>query len=181
LYSRRSGASIAGAVVTSVVWQCCGFLVGQLSHINIVQTAAMLPWVLWGIEAYAAGGSRRRGALLALLIALQAFVGHQQTFAYSLMLATAYALVMAFANVQSRKRYLWSLSYIFAGVLLAAVQIVPTFELLRNSPRSAASYEFFTSFSMPRRFLSAFFTPYIMGGGDGRLFRAPYFGEPFYA
>ena len=97
------------------------------------------------------------------------------------MLATAYAVVMALANGQSRKRYFCSLAYASAGVLLAAVQIVPTFELLRNSPRAEASYEFFTSFSMPRRFLAAFFTPYIMGGGDGRLFRAPYFGEPFYA
>jgi hypothetical protein len=194
LYSRRSGAAIAGAVVTSIVWQCCGFLVGQLSHINIVQTAAMLPWVLWGVEAYAASGSRSRGALLALLVALQAFVGHQQTFAYSLMLVAAYSLVLAVANIagspreqpacgamQSRKRYLSSLAYISAGLLLAAVQIVPTFELLRNSTRAEATYEFFTSFSMPRRFLSAFFAPYIMGGGDGRLFRAPYFGEPFYA
>ncbi len=194
LYSRRSGASIAGAVVTSIVWQCCGFLVGQLSHINIVQTAAMLPWVLWGVEAYAGSCSRARGALLALLVALQAFVGHQQTFVYSLMLVTAYAVVITLANIQpwspsgqrawgggARKRYLWSLAYVSAGTLLAAVQIVPTFELLRNSQRSEATYEFFTSFSMPRRFLSAFFAPYIMGGGDGRLFRAPYFGEPFYA
>ena len=181
LYSRRSGASIAGALVTSIVWQCCGFLVGQLSHINIVQTAALLPWVLWGIEGYAGSGSRARGALLAILVALQAFVGHQQTFAYSLMLVTAYAVVMAIAVIQSRKYYLWSLAYAAAGLLLAAVQIVPTFELLRNSERSTATYEFFTSFSMPRRFLAAFFAPYIMGGGDGRLFRAPYFGEPFYA
>ncbi|MDQ3665530.1 MAG: YfhO family protein [Acidobacteriota bacterium] len=206
LYSRRTGASIAGAVVTSIVWQCCGFLVGQLSHINIVQTAAMLPWVLWAIEGYARSGSRARGALLALLVALQAFVGHQQTFAYSLMLVTAYAIVMALTNVavspgaHHPKRavrletpgqpargavhpcghYLWSLAYTAAGVLLAAVQILPTFELLRNSERSEATYAFLTSFSMPRRFLSAFFAPYIMGGGDGRLFRAPYLGEPFY-
>jgi hypothetical protein len=180
LYSRRSGASIAGAIVTSIVWQGCGFLVGQLSHINIVQTAAMMPWVLWGVEGYALSGSRARGAVLALLIALQAFAGHHQTLAYSLILASAYAVVMALANIQYRRRYLWSLAYTSAGVLLAAVQIVPTFELLRKSTRAAATYEFFTSFSMPRRFLSAFFAPYIMGGGDGRLFRAPYFGEPFY-
>jgi len=206
LYSRRTGATIAGAVVTSIVWQCGGFLVGQLSHINIVQTAAMLPWVLWAVEGYARSGSRPRGAMLALIVALQAMVGHQQTFAYSLMLVTAYAVVMALANIagsprahpkratrlgtpgqpawgamQSWKRYLWSLAYAAAGVLLAAVQIVPTFELLRNSQRAEATYEFFTSFSMPRRFLSAYFAPYIMGGGDGRLFRAPYFGEPFYS
>jgi hypothetical protein len=66
-------------------------------------------------------------------------------------------------------------------MLLAAVQILPTFELLRNSLRAEATYEFFTSFSLPRRFALTFFAPYVMGGGDGRLFRAPYVGPPFYA
>jgi hypothetical protein len=64
--------------------------------------------------------------------------------------------------------------------LLAAVQILPTYELLRRSERSAATYEFFTSFSMPKRFILTFVAPYLMGGGDGRLFRAPYTGPPFY-
>ena len=42
-YARRAGSSVAGAAVTSLVWQWSGFLVGQLSHVNIVQTAALLP------------------------------------------------------------------------------------------------------------------------------------------
>ncbi|HVS21342.1 MAG TPA: YfhO family protein [Pyrinomonadaceae bacterium] len=181
LYARRTGASIAGAMTTSLIWQWSGFLVGQISHINIVQTAAMLPWVLWAVEGYAGRGNRARGALLAALVAIQAFAGHQQSFAYALMLVTAYAIVMALVNAQMRARYFSSLAYVAAGVLLAAVQILPTFELLRNSLRSEATYDFFTSFSMPRRFVMAFFAPYIMGGGDGRLFRATYIGEPFYA
>jgi len=43
LYARRSGASVTGAIVTSLAWQSGGFLVAQLSHINIVQAGAMLP------------------------------------------------------------------------------------------------------------------------------------------
>src|SRR5205085_3207957 len=43
-----------------------------------------------------------------------------------------------------------------------------------------ATYEFFTSFSMPKRFVLTFLAPYIMGGGDGQLFRAPYVGPPYY-
>ena len=35
--------------------------------------------------------------------------------------------------------------------------------------------------SLPRRFALTFFAPYVMGGGDGRLFRAPYVGPPFYS
>ncbi|MFN2511551.1 MAG: YfhO family protein [Pyrinomonadaceae bacterium] len=180
LYARRTGASVPGAVATSLIWQWGGFLIGQISHINIVHTAAMLPWVLWALERYAGNGRRTRGALLAILVALQVFAGHHQTSAYSLMLVAAYAIVMALAYRQTRKRYLSALAFTSSGLLLAAVQIVPTFELLRNSLRITATYDFFVSFSMPRRFVSTFVAPYIMGGGDGRFFRAPYIGQAFY-
>jgi hypothetical protein len=180
LYARRTGASVPGAVATSLIWQWGGFLIGQISHINIVHTAAMLPWVLWALERYADNGDRTRAAVLATVVALQVFAGHQQTSAYSLMLVAAYAIVMAFAHRQTRKRYLAALAFTSIGLLLAAVQIVPTFELLRNSLRNTTTYDFFVSFSMPRRFVSTFLAPYIMGGGDGRFFRAPYVGQAFY-
>lgn len=181
LYARRAGASIAGAIVTSLVWQSGGVLVAQLSHINIVQVAAMLPWLLWAMERYVFTRSSIRGLLLSVVVALQVFVGHPQTFCYSLLLVSAYAVVMAVTERSKRAGYFKSLAYIAAGITLAAVQIVPTLELLRNSLRNEVTYDFFTSFSMPRRFIETFFAPYVLGGGDGGLFRAPYFGPPFYA
>jgi hypothetical protein len=180
LYARRIGATISGALLTGIVWQFSGALVGQIAHINVVHTAALLPWTLWALEAYAQEGSFKRATWLTVLIAIQVFAGHQQTFVYSLILINAYAIVMATANTPLRKRYLFSLGLIAMGVLLSAVQIVPTLELLRNSLRSATTYDFFTSFSMPKRFVLTFVAPYLMGGGDGRLFRAPYLGPPYY-
>jgi Bacterial membrane protein YfhO len=180
LYARRSGASIAGAVATSLVWQWSAFMVAKVGQTNVVQTAALLPWVLWAIDGYGMSGKRARGVLLAALVALQVFAGHQQTFAYSFLLAVAYAVIMArTASGRVRTSYLWSLGLLTAGVAVAAVQILPTIELLRNSIRAAASYDFFSSFSMPPRFVLTFFAPFIMGGGDGRLFRAPYIGPAF--
>src|SRR5215204_4330711 len=131
LYARRAGASVAGAFVTSLAWQWGGFLVGQIGHINIVQTAACLPWVLWALDGYGMTGRRKWGVALAALVALQTFAGHQQTLAYSLLLAGAYAVASAYAARETRAHYLWSLLFVAAGVLLAAVQILPTFELLR--------------------------------------------------
>jgi hypothetical protein len=179
LYARRSGSSIAGGGLTSLVWQASAFLVGQVGHTNIVHTAALLPWLLWAIDGYGQTGDRRRGFLVALVVALQCFAGHQQTFVYGLLLAAAYAIVMW--RTHRARTYLWSLLLIVAGLVLAAVQIVPTLELLRHSLRADASYDFFSSFSMPRRFIATFFAPYVMGGGDGLLFRAPYVGPSFYA
>jgi hypothetical protein len=181
LLARRGGAGVWGAFTSGVVYQACGFMVAQLGHINVVQTAALLPWLLWAVDGYGAGGGRGYGLAVAFVVMLQAFAGHQQTLAYSLLLAAAYALVMSRASVgPSRKFYLWTPALLAAGVLLAAVQILPTYELMRNSLRAAASYDFFTSFSLPPRFLLTFFAPYVVGGGDGRLFRAPYTEAPFY-
>lgn len=180
LYARRSGSSPLGAIVTSFVWQWCGFMIGQFSHVNIVQTAALLPWLLWAVDGYGVQGKRRWALALAGIVMLQAFTGHQQTLVYSLLLATAYAIVMWRTMKPARTWYLWSLVLLAAGMLLAAVQILPTYELMRNSMRAHASFQFFTDFSLPPRFLLTFFAPYLMGGGDGRLFSAPYVGAPFY-
>ncbi|MGH9967679.1 MAG: YfhO family protein [Pyrinomonadaceae bacterium] len=180
LYALRSGSSVSGAVVTSLIWQWCGFLVGQFSHVNIVQTAALLPWLLWAVDGYGVRGDRKWGLVLAAVVMLQAFTGHQQTLVYSLLLAAAYAVVMWRAARPVRNWYLWSLVLLAVGMLLAAVQILPTYELMRNSLRSRASFDFFTAFSLPPKFLLTFFAPYLMGGGDGRLFRVTYFGAPFY-
>jgi hypothetical protein len=190
LYARRSGSSIMGATLTGLVWQWSGFLIGQIGHTNILHTATMLPWLLWAVDGYGASGKRSRGVLLSVLVAVQVFAGHQQTLVYAILVVSAYAVVMWHANrgqkewsqqsKQLRAAYLWSLVFIAAGLALAAVQILPTAELLRNSMRATTSYSFFTSFSLPPQLLWTFFAPYVAGGGDGQLFRAPYVGPDFY-
>ena len=173
LYARRAGSDIAGSVATSLIWQWSAFMVEQIGHTNIVHTAAVLPWLLWAVDGYLATGQRKRGCLIVALLALQIFAGHQQTFAYSLLLVTAYALVIAKTQPEARKRLGAVAIFLVAGLMLAAVQILPTFELLRNSLRATASYEFVGSFSMPPRFVMTFLAPYVLGGGNGLLFRAP--------
>ena len=190
LYARRSGSSIAGAALTSMVWQWSGFFLGQIGHTNILHTAAMLPWLLWAVDGYGTSGKRSRGLLLAVLVAIQLFAGHQQTFVYALLVVVAYAVVMWRATKKQKESspqsqqpgtaYLWTLAFIAAGLALAAVQILPMAELLRNSMRASSSYSFFTSFSLPPNLLWTFFAPYVYGGGDGQLFRAPYVGPAFY-
>ncbi len=180
LYARRAGADISGAIATSLIWQASAFLIEQIGHTNIVHTAAMLPWVLWAADGYVANGSRRRGVLFAIMIALQVFAGHQQTFVYSLILTAVYCLVIARPSPAPRKVFINLMLMIVAGLALSAAQILPTFELLRNSLRATATYEFFSTFSMPPQFVLTFFAPYVVGGGNGIVFRAPYTGPQFF-
>ncbi len=182
LYARRGGASVTGALVTGLVWQWSGFLVAQLGHTNVVHTASLLPWVLWSIDVSAQRRRRTDAALIAVLVALQVFAGHQQTLAYALLLAAAYAAYMAARATEAawRRSYVIALSMLLLGVMLAAVQILPTYELMRNSLRAGTTYDFFSSFSMPPVFLLTYFAPYVVGGGDGAFFSAPYTGAAFY-
>ena len=94
LYARRIGASVIGAAITSLAWQFSGAAIGQISHINIAHTSALLPLVLWSLESYAAKGTFKRGALLSAIIAVQFFAGHQQTFVYSLFPGVAIAVAV---------------------------------------------------------------------------------------
>src|SRR3954470_17557441 len=122
LYARKIGASISGAAITSLAWQFGGATIGQLSHINIAQTAAFLPWLLWAVDRYAEKRSVKRGAVVSLVLAVQFFAGHQQTFVNSLLLVTAYVLVMAATRRELRTRYLTTFAFVMVGLTLAAVQ-----------------------------------------------------------
>src|SRR5437773_7278267 len=120
-YARRAGADIAGAIATSLIWQWSAFMVEQIGHTNIMQTAALLPWLLWAIDAYIQTGEPRRGILIIVLLALQVFAGHQQTLVYSILLATAYAFVITRPE-PARRRFSSVAIFMVAGLMLAAVQ-----------------------------------------------------------
>lgn len=181
-YARRSGANLLGASISAIVWQFGGVGIGQIAHTNMLHIYAVLPWIFWSIDGYVMEPSRRRGALISIIVGLGVFAGYFQTLAYGLLLAGAYALVHATAE-DERRRKPWLLTIVFLGVglLVGAIQILPSFELLRNSLHDNGTYEYFSSYSLPPVFLLTWFAPYIVGGGDGTLFRAPYTGEPFYA
>jgi hypothetical protein len=177
-YARRAGANVLGSLVTALVWQLCGASIGQISHTSILHVFAVLPWLFWSIERYLTGPTATRALIVSGCVTVEVFAGNQQTLAYSLLLASAYIVTVGIADRNSA----WprALVFLVAGLLIAAVQILPTIELLRASLRDTATYEFFSSFSLPPVFLLTWFAPFLVGGGDGVLFRAPYISEPYY-
>src|SRR5205807_7959518 len=90
LFARRSRTDVLGSMITGLVWQLSGFFIAHIGHTVFIQTAALLPWILWAIDGFAEKGRRSWALMIAGFVALQTFAGHPQALVYSLLLAAAY-------------------------------------------------------------------------------------------
>ena len=175
---RRWGMGWPAAVGTGLVLAGSGFYGGLLGHINQMNGAAWLPWLLWALEGRWAseerakrseeregvtGSSRfasqawRYAALLlpfALFVALTLLAGHTQTTYINLfgvgawLLATSLHLYARGLGHVAASYVIYILGVVL-GVLLAAAQLLPTLELSRLGLRSGGlSYVDVTSFSL---------------------------------
>ena len=175
---RRWGMGWPAAVGTGLVLAGSGFYGGLLGHINQMNGAAWLPWLLWAMEGRWASEERakkseeregvsassrfasqawRYAALLlpfALFVALTLLAGHTQTTYINLFGVGAWLLATSLHSYSRGIGHL-AASYVIyilgvvLGALLAAAQLLPTLELSQLGLRSGGlSYVDVTSFSL---------------------------------
>jgi len=131
----------APSALAAAAFSASGFAIAQSEHLN---QANAFPWVPALLLAFDQAYRTRHagwGALLALILALQIFAGHPQDVYYGLLLLTVWAVVLLIRRRGGGPRSMLAplvmpLVALFAGLLLAAVQLVPTVELTRLSYRS---------------------------------------------
>lgn len=172
---RRWGMGWLAAVGAGLVLAGSGFYGGLLGHINQMNGAAWLPWLLWSLEgrwAYTERVKRREkssgpsglasyylkySALLlpfALFVALTLLAGHTQTTYINLFGVGAWLLATSLHSYRRGIHHLAASFLIYflgavLGVLLAAAQLLPTLELSQLGLRSGGlSYVDVTSFSL---------------------------------
>jgi hypothetical protein len=140
-----------GAWAASIALALGGYLGAQVEHINQLQALAWLPWLLLVFD-WAAGrsmapastmtGTVARTGALAALVTLVLLAGHTQSAFIVMLGLVIYGLVpWGGAPGDARRAPLARRSAVLlmAGVLgaaLAAVQLVPTFELTQHSVRA---------------------------------------------
>ena len=175
---RRCGAGWLAAVSTGLVLAGSGFYGGLLGHINQMNGAAWLPWLLWALEgrwsceeragrreerveasrfSLLASHSWKYAALVlpfSLFAALTLLAGHTQTTYINLFGVGAWLLATSLRAYSYGFRLLAGSFLIYVlgvvlGVLLAAAQLLPTLELSQLGLRSGGlSYVDVTSFSL---------------------------------
>lgn len=112
--------------------------------------AAWLPWILWTGESFLTTNKRRYLTGLSGLLALQMLAGHfHLAFVTQLALVTYVGLRLTLFTEgvqpelvrQPRRSLVLGLCYLAVGFGLAAVQLVPTWELKQFSQRAALGQE----------------------------------------
>src|SRR5271166_4712798 len=123
----------AGALTGAAVFASSGYVWGHLIHTSMINALASVPFVIWGLE-WSWSSGRWRGAVLGgLALAFQVFAGHLQDSLLTIGLVGLYGLYRAATERErtARVRALaMSVVLVGVGVLLSAVQWVPSKELL---------------------------------------------------
>lgn len=137
LYLRNLGLKKLSSVFGGLAFAFSGFSIVWMEYNTIGFTLACFPFMLFLVDKIFSQKRIIHVFLLGVILALQLFSGYPQISIYTLMFLTVYALYRCW---QKQRFDLLALSLIFlgvvSGVLFAAIQLLPSYELLQLSIRS---------------------------------------------
>ncbi|MBI5020312.1 MAG: YfhO family protein [Ignavibacteriales bacterium] len=197
LYAKEIGSSFTGAVVAGIAFGFSGYLLSHLKHLSNVNAACWLPLGLYLIERAIKSKDNRMLLFFGIIFGFQHLSGHTQVAYYSGVLYIFYFIFRSLSVVDSGKNILsvfqkWKQltlgkqSWLFAGMLalgslLAAIQLIPTYELVFLSQRSGGvTFEYASNYAFDPKNLGMFIYPYINGDiGEGTYTGKSIFWEDF--
>jgi hypothetical protein len=173
---RHLGASVPFALFGGTVYQLGGYFASQAQHLGAICCGAWLPLVLLCVWKLSAGISVRWVAMLACSIALVFLAG----FPAATMVVLGTAGFLAVALVISRRAN-WKLFAALGcggalGICIAAVQLVPTYQLSRLSVASMRSQWYVSGAGLHIQSLASLIVPnyfHIFTPFDPSLYKLP--------
>jgi hypothetical protein len=185
LFLRRQGICRAAATFGAATFAFAGYMTAQLVHVDLIQGAASLPWMLLAVHGLTerpnshtavwtwAGIRRVRGfmALLAVALGLSFVSGGVEAFIDGTVLLLIYwaGRLVALGYLrrgQWRALVVPVLTFalgVAGGVVLGAAQWLPGGAFVAQSQRAGSSYDFFTSGSLPDRLVTLLVSPFVIG------------------
>lgn len=135
----RRHVGAAGALTGAAIFGVGGFVWAHLIHTSMINALASVPFVIWALEVAWDGGRLRGVALGGVALACQVFAGHLQDTILTAGLVGLYAAYRALTEPTRRGR-VWALAMaaglVAVGIEVAAVQWLPSKDLLDRSPRA---------------------------------------------
>ena len=162
--AREIGCNIFGAVIAALAFAFCSSMICRTQHTNILNSVAWMPVILYWLARFRRCPSWGVLAAGAVSIAIQFFAGHGQIWLYTLLYILIYAAGTAFGRPTQMApgRYFFSvLLMVGLGITLAAVQLLPAMELVKQSTKAAVDFGKVIHHSLPVEQLSMFLFPYL--------------------
>ncbi len=159
LLARLWGLGHGAALLSGFTFALGGYMVGISNNLLYLMASATVPWVLWGAERFLRQPSPGRAATTVVPLCLVLFSGDPQSFA----VCNALLLVLALLR-PDRAGVPWALKrvglLIVLGALLASVQLVQAFHVVRNGAPVSGGVLAATRFSFhPLRLLELLLGP----------------------
>jgi hypothetical protein len=122
----------------TITWVFSGLFIQRIDHINVMNAFSWIPLFFFILERYMRSGKAAWLFCLAAATAINILSGHLQTTVYLvIMLAAYYAAGAARGNRKiTFKEPAFLLLSVAAGAALAAVQVLPLYELVMHSARA---------------------------------------------
>jgi hypothetical protein len=128
-----------GALTGASLLGLSGFVWAHLIHTSMTNALISVPLTIWGLETGWDRGRLRGIAIGALAIAFQVFAGHLQDTILTAGVVGLYALHRALTEPRAADRgriLAMAVALVVLGLVVAAIQWVPSKELLDRSPRA---------------------------------------------
>lgn len=134
LFLRELKISRFGSLAGAVSFSFSGFMVVWMAYGTLSLTVIWLPLLLWLVEKSFKKSDIRFLSLIPLIFAFSIFSGHFQTSFY-VFLTTVFYTIFKFWQKKNLKKLVLTIGFLFLGILLAAPQILPSFEFYFQSVR----------------------------------------------
>ncbi len=185
VFLRRQLLSVTAATFGAVTFAFAGYMTGQLVHIDLIEGAAWLPWILVSVHALTGGarprppgdgrtdrGRTRRWALvLALSTGMSLLSGNAEGIIDGAVLVAIYLVGRLITTGLLKRAVRRDLARSLAGLVgglvggaaLGAAQWLPGLVFLTQSQRAVTSYSYFASGSLDARLLVLLASPFAVG------------------
>ncbi|HET6879934.1 MAG TPA: YfhO family protein [Pirellulales bacterium] len=171
--ARRSQLSAYAAAYAAFVVTWSGAMLGQIAdgHLGAVFAAALAPWFFLALAGLLHSPSAASSAKLAAVGSCCSLVAQPQVFYYTLVAGGLWTVGSLISGAASRHRWrtaCWGVVAALVAILIAAVQILPALELVRDG------------MAYSERGTQYFSGHFALDGRDGPRLLMPYLnGTPF--
>lgn len=163
LYCRHLKLGLYSSLFAALSFTFSMAFVAHTIHLNVIQTASLIPWVLFFGEKLLSKASLANFLLLAFFVNQQLMVGFMQLSLYTTVALILLVIFKAVTQKIDVKRYTLIPLAIVVAVLTGAIQILPTLELLAQAfdPSLGRPSEYVLWIKYPLRHLLYFINPYF--------------------